>query len=121
MSFTGCLFTRGHHCLCDDTRVKRPNPSLSECSTDGISVHCAKVSSPIYAQEIGFINLSSSFMLVPILLDGPEVLQNTKYDYIETLQDMGGLRRIAGHQDLVHMSILKKHMGIVCIAPIYEQ
>ena len=108
MSFTGCLFTRGHHCLCDDTRVKRPNPSLSECSMDGIGIHCVKVSSPIYAQEICFINLSSSFAL-----DGPEVLQNTKYDHIKTLQDMGGMCRIADHQDLVHMSIFKEPTGIV--------
>ena len=113
MSFTGCLFTRGHHHPCDDTRVKRPNPSLSECSTDGIGAHRAKVSSPIYPQEIGFINLSSSFTLLPITLNGPEVLQNTKYDSIRTLQDMGGMRRIADHQDLVHTSIFKEPMGIV--------
>ena len=67
-----------------------------------------KVSSPVYAQEIGFINLSSSFAL-----DGPEVLQNTKYDYIKTLQDMGGMHRIADHQDLVHTRIFKEPMGIV--------
>ena len=113
MSFTRCLFTRGHHCLCDDARVKRPNPGLSECSTDGIGVHRVRVSSSVYAQEIGFIDLYSSFMLVPIRLDGPEVLQNTKYDYIKTLQDMGGMHRIADHQDLVHMSIFKEPMGIV--------
>jgi hypothetical protein len=111
MSFAGCLFTRGHHCLCDDARVKRPNPGLSECSTDGIGVHRAKVSSSVYADEIGFIDLSSSFALVPIALDG--LLQNTKYDYIKTLQDMGGMRRIADHQDLVHTSIFKEPMGIV--------
>ena len=101
MSFTGCLFTGSHHCLCDDAQVKRPNPGLLKCSTDGIRVYCAKVSSPIYAQEIGFIDLSSSFALVPIMLDGPEMLQNTKYDYIKTLQGMGGMHRIADHQDFV--------------------
>jgi hypothetical protein len=71
------------------------------------------VSSSVYAQEIGFIDLSSSFALMPIALDGPEVLQNTEYDYIKTLQDMGGMRRIADHQDLVHTSIFKEPTGIV--------
>jgi hypothetical protein len=72
-----------------------------------------KVSSSIYAQEIGLINLSSSFALMLIPFNGPKVLQKTEYDYIKTLQDMGGMCRIADHQDLMHVSIFEEPMGII--------
>ena len=50
---------------------------------------------------------------MPITFNGPEVLQDTKHNHIETLEDMRSMCQIAEDEDLVCTGILKEVVGIM--------
>jgi hypothetical protein len=48
-----------------------------------------------------------------VMFDGPEVLQDTKHNHIDTLEDMCSMCQIAEDKDLVCTGILEEVVGII--------
>jgi len=99
--------------------------SIRRCPSQDVSLLGAIIASvmtlgssgqiPVFRNAARIVSgfMVRSFALVMITLDSPEVLQDTKNDYVETLQNMGGMCGIADHENLMCPSVFKEATGII--------
>ena len=70
---------------------------------------------PVYGQEVLFTDFLACLSFPAILSITQAMLQDSKYDYIQTLKDVSGAQWVANDEDHVFLCIVKECFGIVPI------